>query len=162
MGVGIAAAIPIIIVPDDRAWPQEMELQYFSPTFSDYYNYDAESRNYTIKHEILIENYQSFLIEFYDLIGESCDIKEPPELTSYEAFQDFFDNRKRNMKEPFLYERSSMFSMLGGTCPEYWLFYSGSYKALLEEYSTLAHFERILPKAMKNPLANTVKFGIFG
>ena len=45
---------------------------------------------------------------------------------------------------------------------EYWKFYFGSYKAILEEYSTLTHFERLLAIAMKNPLAGAVKLGIFG
>jgi hypothetical protein len=44
----------------------------------------------------------------------------------------------------------------------YEMFYQGSYKAILEEYSTLNHFEKTLVKAMSNPLANAVKFGIFG
>jgi len=55
-----------------------------------------------------------------------------------------------------------MFSILGGYCEQYWLFYSGSYKAYLEEYSTLSHFEKVLAKTMKNPLAKAIKFGIFG
>jgi len=33
---------------------------------------------------------------------------------------------------------------------------------ILEEYSTLTHFERLLAIAMKNPLAGAVKLGIFG
>jgi hypothetical protein len=55
-----------------------------------------------------------------------------------------------------------MFDILGGQCEEFWLFYSGSSKAYLETYDTLVHFERTLAKALKNPLANLVKFGIFG
>jgi hypothetical protein len=68
----------------------------------------------------------------------------------------------RNSSTPFIYPHWSTFSTLGGQCKEYWLFYSGSYKAYLEEYTTLEHLERILSKTMKNPLANTIKFGIFG
>jgi hypothetical protein len=63
---------------------------------------------------------------------------------------------------PFVYSRYSTFSVLGCRCEQYWLFYNGSYKAFLEEYSTLLHCERILAKAMSNPLVNAVKFGIFG
>jgi hypothetical protein len=55
-----------------------------------------------------------------------------------------------------------MFSFLGGESEKYWLFYIGSYKAYLETYCTLKHFERILAKAMQNPLASIVKFGIYG
>ena len=35
-------------------------------------------------------------------------------------------------------------------------------RLFLEENATLLHFEKILAKAMKNPLANAVKIGIYG
>lgn len=41
------------------------------------------------------------------------------------------------------------------------LFYQGSYKALLEEYSTLEHMDRLLAAAMpENPLAKVARFGM--
>jgi hypothetical protein len=43
-----------------------------------------------------------------------------------------------------------------------WQFYLGSYKAYLEEYSTLTHFEHALAKSMKNPLTSIIKLGIIG
>ena len=63
---------------------------------------------------------------------------------------------------PFIYDIPGMFSTLGCECQVYWLFYSGSYKAFLEEYTALMHFERVLARAMINPLASAIKFGIFG
>ena len=54
------------------------------------------------------------------------------------------------------------YKVSGCRCQSYWMFYMGSYKAILEEYATLLHFEKILAKAMNNPLARAVKFGIFG
>ena len=70
MGSGIAAAIPIIIIPHNCRWKYEIDLKYFSPRLLDYYHYDTESHNYTIKHEVLLENYQTFLIEFYALLSQ--------------------------------------------------------------------------------------------
>jgi hypothetical protein len=162
MGTGIVAAIPVIIAPYNRGRNKNIQLEYFSPRFADYYNYDADGDTYTIKHEVLLENYQSFLTEFYDCINESYTIEKSQKIDSYEKFKEFFDKNTRNMKALFLYDQWSTFSIVGGICPEYWLFYSGSYKAFLEEYRTLTHFERILTKAMKNPLVHTVKFGVFG
>jgi hypothetical protein len=42
------------------------------------------------------------------------------------------------------------------------IFYHGSYKAILEEYLTLDHMEKLLSKACDHPLAKITKFGIFG
>jgi hypothetical protein len=162
MGTGIAAAIPIVIAPYKSEWRTEVDLDYFSPKLSEYYNYNKENHNYTIKHKILLENYQSFLAEFYECIGEPCKLQNPPKLATYKAFKKYFDETARNMSVPFIYEQWRAFSIIGGICQEYWLFYSGSYKAFLEEYKTLTHFERVLVKAMKNPLAHAVKFGILG
>lgn len=49
---------------------------------------------------------------------------------------------------------------LGCECSEYFIFYMGSYKAILESYETLLHMEKILSKVMKNPLVKSVKFCI--
>lgn len=162
MGTGIVAVIPLVITPSGRGWKRDVELEYFSPRLSDCYYYDEENRNYTIRHTVLLDNYRAFLAEFHDCIGEPGEMEEPPELDSYEAFKEYFNGNARNMKAPFIYEHQGMLSILGGACPEYWLFYSGSHKAYLEVYKTLTHFERTLAKAMKNPLVHAVKFGIFG
>jgi hypothetical protein len=47
-------------------------------------------------------------------------------------------------------------------CYDYLIFYMGSYKALLEEYSTLRHLEVILGKTLRNPLAQLLQIGIYG
>jgi hypothetical protein len=44
----------------------------------------------------------------------------------------------------------------------YLLTYNGSYKAILEEYTTLSDMEKLLAKAYDHPLAKITKFGIFG
>jgi hypothetical protein len=159
MGTGINAAIPLTFILD---WG--FRAEYFTERFFD--NFDVVEDNgkklYTIKQELLINNYKPFLSEFYDLIGEELDVDAFPNVGSIDEFKDAFDDEKRNSYTPYIYSHASMFSTLGCECKDYWLFYRGSYKAYLEVYCTLSHFERILAKSMKNPLANAIKFGIFG
>jgi len=167
MGTGIMAAIPLVFKAHERFG---IDAKNFTTGFFDNYNVEEidGKKIYTIKEDLLIDNYRPFLVEFYDFIEE--DIQKAtklapdaiPDTGSLEEFMEVFEGRNRNNRVPFTYPTPMMFSTLGCVCEEYWLFYSGSYKAYLEVYSTLQHFERILAKAMKNPLANAIKFGIFG
>jgi len=162
MGTGIAAVIPIVLGPPRSGWNRKIDNKYFSPTFFECYDVNEDGSVYTIRHEMFLHNYQSFLTEFYDCIGEDYDANSIPQTSNFDEFRNIFDRDERNAGVPYIDLHWSMFSMLGGVCEEYWKFYSGSYKAMLEEYSTLMHFERILAVAMKNPLAGAVKFGIYG
>jgi len=167
MGTGIAAGIPLIFENPERS--VRNADRYFAKGFFENYALVKEEHKemYIIKEDLLINNYKSFLEEFYALIEE--DLHKETELTletipianSLDQFKEVFDDGNRNMTVPFCYGFSS-FSVLGCNCIKYWLFYSGSYKAYLEEYNTLLHFERVLAKTMNNPLAKTVKVGIFG
>jgi len=162
MGTGIAAVIPIIIEPRKETWDMEIGKKHFRPDFFENYTVDKTGCIYTVKHEFLLGNYLPFLTEFYDCIEEDCDIADLPIAGSYEEFVAVFDRNARNAEIPCMGRDWSFFSMLGGICREYWVFYRGSYKAVLEVYTTLTHFERILARAMKNPLAKAVRFGIYG
>ena len=162
MGTGIAAAIPLIWEPYKRWGVEGVEKNDFSPAFFDNYDIDETGDIYTIKHEVLLNNYKSFFVEFYDWIGEPTDA-DLPKAESLQDFCDVFNIKARNGRNvPFFDKHGSYFSMLGGLCQEHWMFYFGSYKALVEVYSTFLHFERILARAMENPLAGAVKFGLFG
>ncbi|MDR2854723.1 MAG: hypothetical protein LBV40_00990 [Methanomicrobiales archaeon] len=167
MGTGIMAAIPITLEPYER-W--ELDTKDFSKGFFD--NFDVEETGsktiYTIKENLLIDNYKAFLIEFYTLIER--DFKKEtdltfdtiPSVTNLDEFREVFSDDNRKGYLPYIWNDYHFFSVVGCKCHEYCLFYWGSYKAILEEYITLLHFERILSKSMSNPLANAVKFGIFG
>ena len=166
MGTGIMAAIPIIFKPYER---RKIDPRDFSKGF--FNNYDESDMDgkqiYSIKESLLINNYKSFLTEFYEIIEEdfykeaNINITDLPDVRNLDAFTKFYKGDNRNNRIPFMYN-ASFFSVLGCRCVEYWLFYGGSYKAVLETYSTLLHFEKILAKSMGNPLANAIKFGIFG
>jgi len=187
MGAGIAAAIPLVIKPHERDVFRGLDQEDFAPGFID--NYDVEERDsqsssiqvmrdgtvikpkdriYTIKEDLLIDNYRSFLTEFYCLIDENLHKKtglthdDLPSAGNYDEFVEVFGKDSREGYAPFVYHGSYAFSVLGCRCEQYWIFYCGSYKAYLEVYNTFLHFEKILAKAMSNPLANAIKFGIFG
>jgi hypothetical protein len=161
MGTGLAAAIPIIIGPFKEAWPTTIDPNNFSENFFENYDFDEKKGLYTIKTDLLIKNYHDFITEFYTCIGEKDSIENLPIARTYDEFETVFKRDARYGKASYL-ETTSYFSCLGGECYKYWLFYSGSYKAYLEVYVSLWHFENLLPKAIKNPLANSVKFGIYG
>ena len=167
MGTGIKAAIPLIFTPREQ---RRINESNFTQGFFDFFDVEETDTGkiYTIKQDILLNNYKSFLAEFYELIDEDffratkLTYDDLPDMNSMDDFYEFFIGENRGNRTPFIYDISGMFDVRGCECEHYWLFYSGSYKAYLEEYKTLAHFEKILAKAMKNPLANAVKFGIFG
>lgn len=164
MGQGIAAAIPLTFKPHDR-----FRADNFTAGFFDNFDLkDADAKIYTIKQDLLLQNYKPFLLEFYDLIEEDFEERTKiapdtiPDAATLDEFIQAFDGRERNNRVPFIYDQYIAFNTLGGVSSLYWLFYSGSYKAIIEVYSSFLHFERILAKTMKNPLASAVKFGLFG
>jgi hypothetical protein len=164
----IAAAVPLIISPDRWSRNTKFDEKYLVPGFLD--NYSAQEAGSTIlriNEDLLLRNYKDFLDEFYGFIGESLvkctgmDNYQVPEANTLDEFREAFDEM-RSGRVPIIYERPSTFSTLGCQCDAYWIFYMGSSDAYLEDYSTLRHLENILAKAMKNPLAKAVKFGMFG
>jgi len=167
MGTGIAAAIPIAF---EQYRDRELDERYFPKGFLDNFNVKKSNgeKTYSIKTDLLINNYKSFLIEFYNLIEEDffestqLTFDNIPDANNLDEFLKVFNRDARNGMFPFMETHYGFFSVSGCKCQPYWMFYIGSYKAILEEYTTLLHFEKILAKAMSNPLANAVKFGIFG
>lgn len=178
MGRGIVAAIPIVLGAPPRSWGEKIEKKYFSEHFLN--NYTVHQINdhvtgglqdcYTHKPELLIDNYASFLAEFYGCIGEEEEkdkiitaCENFPRMETIDDFIGIFEKKPdKPYYMPFVYDSHTAFTFLGGVSTLYWVFYSGSYKAFLEEFTTLKHFEKLLPKAITNPLANSVKVGIFG
>ena len=73
-----------------------------------------------------------------------------------------FSREQRNATIPFIDDIPGIFSCVYYDHNIPYIFYSGSYKAYLEDYSTLNHMEKFLAKAMTNPLKEAVKFGIYG
>jgi len=176
MGTGISGAILLEFSIETSR--KEEFIKSSVNGFLDNYKILPESEGgryekYLIKDEVLVPNYAEFLKEFHTLIydefkgfdgpydykpDEACTTKLLSCKTR-EEFDDVFSRKNRNATSPFI---CSMLSVLDCYRNTPFVFYMGSYKALLEEYSTLTHMERMLAKAMKNPLKTSVKFGIYG
>ena len=180
MGTGICGAILLEfgIESDDKKEFAKKSLN----GFFDYYDIQSESKKpgyefYSIKNDILIQHYADFLKEFYTVIedefkgikprfnNEPYDDKYTDELLSIKTRNEFdngFSRDSRNGKVPFIDGDGRSFSCIYCGRSNPFVFYSGSYKAYLEVYSTLMHMEKMLSKAMTNPLKTVVKFGIYG
>jgi hypothetical protein len=61
MGTGIEAAIPIVLRAYKSSWERSINKKYFSPSFFENYNCNEDMSVCTIKSEILLNNFQSFL-----------------------------------------------------------------------------------------------------
>ncbi|GHU80713.1 hypothetical protein AGMMS49992_33790 [Clostridia bacterium] len=157
MGAGIGGAIPLKMQWSGRITEPLQAWQEF---------YTKEGSLYTIKEDVLITNYRAFLTEFYDLIQEDTTKwifpNGIPDAANMEEFEAIWSHKARKGCAPFTYGHGGEFSALDVDFDSFWLFYSGSYKAYLEEYNTFKHMELMLAKAMTNPLKDIVKFGIFG
>jgi hypothetical protein len=84
--------------------------------------------------------------EEYDAVVASNDI---------DKFVEYLDDGSGYAPTIFPYFKSQYIT----NC-ENLLVYQGSYKAFLEEWSTLEHMERLLWAAMKHPLAKVMRFGM--
>ena len=179
MGAGICGAI-LLEFSIERV-DREKLIKQSAGGFLDNYEHlpkssDSYNENFIIKDNVFFPNYANFIIEFNNLIYDEfkgiCGPfdKEPDEIYSKKLLscknrkelEECFNHENRNGSIPFIYPSPRTFSCLYCHKNYPFIFYSGSYKAYLEEYSTLKDMEKMLVKAMTNPLKNTVKFGIFG
>jgi hypothetical protein len=175
MGRGIGAVVPLKF--SIKCWDLDNEksrnyeiAKRFHKEFFNFFDREKMDNNYvfTIKDDFLLANYCDFLLEFYQLIGEDlfeCARISPGDdllkIKDMDSFDKAFDHNARGGL-PDICSSRGMVSVLGCECSGSWLFYFGSYKAYLEVYKTFIHFERILVKAMRNPLAKVVKFCEYG
>ena len=84
--------------------------------------------------------------EKYDAIVASNDMDQ---------FVAYFDDNTGYEPAIFPY-----FEMMYITDCQNLMVYQGSYKAILEEWSTLSHMERLLWATMKHPPAKVMRFGM--
>lgn len=172
MGQGIAGIIPIVFRIKER------NKEYLSQNYLDNFRLtknDSQFFYYEIKEDILMMNFKKFLLEFNELIytdkathkweyvNEFINRYDSvTDITTFEAFKEILKNPKGSII-PFYWDSRGTASVLGiNEVYECIVFYSGSYKAFLEEYSTLLHMEKLLAKAIDNPLSTVTKFCIFG
>lgn len=159
MGTGICGAIPI-----------EFTQSYNDSKLEDLFlaNYDFVDESYVIKSGILIDNFKDLMLEFYTTIEEIKRFNKIDwskldtiiKTNDDELFFSYLENKGHSV--PFMEKGYGLFSTLNMDCERYIVFYIGSYKAYLEDYSTLAHMEKLTSKLLKNKLSSCIKFGIFG
>jgi hypothetical protein len=184
MGTGIMGAIPVSFRFSSEPWGLESDMQenkeeftkHASGDFFDFYN-EIKERNvdkkgkkkeltyYVIKPGILLPNFKDFFYEFHALIADEERTK------GYKKFNDEYDAvvASNDLDKFMAYFKDSTgyppldfpyFEPMYVTDCWNLLVYQGSYKAILEEWSTLSHMERLVWAAMKNPLAKVMRFGM--
>jgi hypothetical protein len=129
------------------------------------------TKAYLLKPEWIFDHFKTFLEGFNSIIepGQKLWIDEEwealEEFAKNKAYADYLDYlaTESNGSVPFYEERGwPGISVSGLTVMKGIIFYMGSYKAELEEYSTLSHMEKLLLKAFDHPLSKVAKFCIFG
>jgi hypothetical protein len=184
MGTGIIGCIPLSFCFSDEPWGfksdeqrnKEAFIRHAPKDFFDFYNkkeYEEETgkktemvTSYEIKPEILLPNLKDFFFEFYQLIDDVVEEESAAKFNDeydvivasgdYDKFCDYFNNRSGGIV-PFI---SPYFDAMYIENRKNLHIYNGSYKAILEEWSSLSHMERLLWAAMKHPLAKVMRFGM--
>lgn len=164
MGVGIAGIIPLAftVKPCNK---EDLEEE-----FLDCYVYDENQEVYFIKMDFLMNNFKHFSLEFkktlktsdteFDVDWEKFDLLDFDNC-NFQVLEEFFKVNKKGYRPSFEHGRYGI-SVLNIEVYRYLLIYFGSYKAYLEEYSTLQDMEFLTTKAIENPLAKVVKYGMYG
>jgi len=159
----------------DEAENKKDFTKHAAKDFFDFYNENQVENEkgdkeiyYTIKPEILLPNFKDLFIEFQNLIGNADEIEFKQGLEKFNENYDKIvasgnmDNFLKYFDDygypPKLFEYFD--AMYINTDRRDLIVYQGSYKAFLEEWSTLKHIEYLLRAAMKNPLAKVMKFGL--
>jgi hypothetical protein len=183
MGTGIMGAIPISFQlgsgwrysKQDEQECKKLFIRHAPKNFFDFYNEklcevetDKQEKvmapYYEIKPEVLLPNFKDFFYAFRELIGEDGELMGEPLEDEYDAvvatndldkFVEYFDKHSGGAPSIFPYFGAAYISSSKNL-----LVYQGSYKALLEEYSSLLHMERLLWAAMDNPLAKVMRIGM--
>jgi hypothetical protein len=119
---------------------------------------------YNIKPEILLPNFKDFFYEFHKLIGNDLNIDYKKFNDKYDAvvaandlagFVELLDDNAGYAPAIFSYFESSYIAVRTNL-----LVYHGSYKAILDGWSTLLHMERLIRATMSNPLAKVMRMGM--
>ena len=177
MGRGIAGILPVTFYTEEITlrWSLERLLQCTDENFFDFYTEtdsdDPKYRFYKIKGDILLKHLKAFFFEFHMLIkGEiperavgtfNDEYDEIVQQNNFEALMEHID--KHNFPKYYKGMSEIFFSSCANIdCIDYILFYIGSYKAIMEEYVSLLHMQKLLVKAIDNPLSKITQFGIFG
>jgi hypothetical protein len=162
MGMGIAAVIPIVHTINNA--------EYFRDDYLEAFDLHKETGNYLLKADLLFDYFRNFLTGFNNIIE---NVDEAWIYSKWEILEEFVKNKdyagyldylkeNSNRAVPFYEDSWGLVSVLGMDIKKSIVFYIGSYKAYLEDYTTLSDMEKLLSKAFNNPLSKVAKFCMFG
>jgi hypothetical protein len=172
MGAGIGGVIPLIFHLSKDSWEKNDSSKKSMGNFVDFYDEvkEKDSVYYCIKDVLLLDNFKDFYFRFHTLIDTEDNVKntdlfnakydEIVATKNSDAFVEFFS--KNYNYGPRCMDGAFFSSSDEIICDRILTFYNGSYKAILEEYSTLYHMRKLLAKALDNPLAKVANFGMLG
>jgi hypothetical protein len=180
MGTGIMGAIPLSFRFAKGMWESDEQIykeRFIKHAPKDFFNfYNEKQQNeiignkektvtyYVIKPEMLLPNFKDFFFEFHKLIDSYMNMYEVNNFNDeYDAVVASGDLDKfiayfkgcNGIPRIFPYFDSMYIYIYTNL-----VLYIGSYKAILEEWTTLSDMERLLWAAMKHPLAKVMRFGM--
>jgi hypothetical protein len=171
MGQGIMGVIPVAFTLQGRRYTKDLPDGYL-----DNYDHMNQGSNsvptYIIKKEVLFGNLKNLYVSINELLGNenfegrSWIDTRWDELSKFEELKDYLEFLKENSntETPSFWSRSYSDDIALNILADITVC-DGSYKAFLEVYTTLKHLNILFAKALaplKNPLAKTVRFVIFG
>lgn len=173
MGQGIVGLIPIKLTLDKG---HQNDISTFSEGYFSYFDCiedDGVSLVYEIKKEIIFENFKNYFLQFNKMIHSPIwqEIfwidSYWPEFEKHILNDDFTTilndlEKLSNTEIPFFCGTYNYVTDYDMKVNKSIVFYEGSYKAYLEDYSTLIHMHRLLKQALKNPLSEITRFCLFG
>jgi hypothetical protein len=182
MGQSVAAAIPVTFsIPEasDKFKAKERKEWLVANLPFDFFDKSKNSEGEVIFHlktQLLLENFKDFFVQFHTTIC-SVDLPEYKKIfdSQYDnavaqggvkTFLSLLDGRYcgQGFGLPSYKENLASFfhPPLPMRCNTYILFYLNLGKVILEEYAHLYDMQRLLLKAIDNPLAKVAQVGVFG
>jgi hypothetical protein len=163
MGQGITAVLPITLRVKRQ---KDLPGTYFD-------NYDlinVDEKIYKIKKQILYDNFQDIIVRVNDILSNNNSLWIDNRWDDFNRFasEDNFNgilqflNKESNRSTPSYYDRSFSDDLSIDIYDDI-VICNGSYKAFLEEYTTLHHLNIMFSKVfIDNPLSVAVRFVIWG
>jgi hypothetical protein len=168
MSNGIIGVIPVKF----RILHSWSKKSWLSMNINDFYDEIVDNSNYRtyylIKPQMLIPNFYDFFVQLHRAIGNEevlnkarkfnqkyADLVQAKDLKSFLTYfieDTYYDPIYIQIKGGFITSEIDAQSLL--------IVYRGSYNVLMEENSSLMHFERLIQNTLSNPLASIIKMGL--
>jgi hypothetical protein len=177
MGTGITGGILLefsfLDSSDKKDFLQHQYSTEFMKFYTEVYSEKNKKSSYVLNYPELLPQFKGFYTGLHEILDHqkrltkmNCFGPEYDRIVSendYDGFIEYFRTGVpySDVPEPQIY-KGHYFSTLYIDPYLYLNIYDGSYKAILEEYSTLNDMRNLLIKAYDHPLSKLMLFGIFG